>query len=175
MQNPIFIFSGAPASGKTTVSKALLQEFAFGLHIPVDTLRNWVVSDLSDPIGSWDAETERQFKLAREAAAATTKTYAKAGFAVAIDDLILPEQAETHYDKISGGNEVYKILLKPSLEVVLARNAHRQDPNQQVLEEVIEAVYQAFAQEAFNWTKWIIIDSSHLSVEETVEAILEQV
>ncbi len=151
MQNPIFIFSGSPASGKTTVSKALMQEFAFGVHIPVDSLRGWVVSGLSNPIGSWDAETERQFKLAREAAAAIAKTYVQAGFAVVIDDVIMPEQAERHYDKTLSDGEVYKILLKPSIDVALARNAHRQEPNQQALKHVIEVIYQAFEQEMFDW------------------------
>jgi hypothetical protein len=66
--NPIFVLSGPPASGKSMVAPALLSRFPHGIHVPVDMLRNWVVSGISDPIGSWDEETERQFRLARRGA-----------------------------------------------------------------------------------------------------------
>jgi adenylate kinase family enzyme len=45
---PIFLILGSPAAGKSTVSKALLQRFERGFHIPVDDFRHMVVSGLSD-------------------------------------------------------------------------------------------------------------------------------
>ena len=35
---------GMPAAGKSTVARALMARFARGLHLPVDDLRNIVVS-----------------------------------------------------------------------------------------------------------------------------------
>jgi tRNA uridine 5-carbamoylmethylation protein Kti12 len=174
MTGPIFIFSGSPASGKTTVSRALLQNFPFGLHNPVDTIRNWVVAGLSDPIGGWDEETARQFGLARHTAAMTAQLYAGAGFAVVIDDLVIPEHVAAHYEDALLSYEVHKVLLKPSLEITLVRNAQRDDPNKKLLEDVIKRVDEAFALERFDWTGWQVIDSSELSVEKTVRAILER-
>ena len=49
-QQPIFLLSGTPGAGKSSVATALMQHFEFGLHIPVDDLREWVVSGLADPV-----------------------------------------------------------------------------------------------------------------------------
>lgn len=65
---PIIIFNGTPGSGKTTLSKELMQLFPLGIHIPIDNLREWVVTGIAHPIG-WTEETTRQFRLAESAAA----------------------------------------------------------------------------------------------------------
>jgi tRNA uridine 5-carbamoylmethylation protein Kti12 len=65
---PIFLIMGTPASGKSTVAKALMQRFERGLHIPVDDLRHLVVAGLSDMAFEIPPETLRQLRLARESA-----------------------------------------------------------------------------------------------------------
>jgi predicted kinase len=85
---PIFMITGTPGSGKTSVAVALMRRFPFGLHIPVDDLRELVVSGIAHPVPVWTAETERQFRLARRSAAQSARLYAAAGFAVALDEVI---------------------------------------------------------------------------------------
>ena len=88
MQSPLFLITGAPGAGKSVTAAALMRRFPFGLHIPVDELREWVVSGISQPVPEFTEETGRQFRLARGAAAQVAALYADAGFAVAIDDVI---------------------------------------------------------------------------------------
>jgi hypothetical protein len=120
--NPIFVLSGPPPSGKFTVAPALLSRFPHGIHIPVDTLRNWVVSGISDPIGSWDEETERQFQLARQGAVRLATIYAKSGFAVAIDDVITPEHFQSHYAPHFVNIQPHQIILLPKPGITTSVN-----------------------------------------------------
>ena len=178
-KGPIFILTGTPASGKTTVSKALLRQFPFGTHIPVDLLRGLVVSGLSNPIGSWDDETDRQFRLARDSAALIARTYAQQGFAVVIDDVIFPDSIDLHYAALFAMFDVYRILLRPTVAATIARNRARHiDVDNAQLEKIIEPIYNHFA--TFDLAKlrrdgWHIIDSSDCSIEETVSELMAPV
>ena len=178
-KQPIFILTGTPASGKSSVAKALLQCFTFGVHIPVDNLRGLVVSGLSNPIGSWDEETDRQFRLARDSAAQIAKVYAQGGFAVVIDDVIFPDAVAHHYDEPLASFEVYKVLLRPTVEIALARNMARNiDVDNAQLGKIIEPIYAHFATfdlERMVMDGWCILDTSHLSVAETVSEIFVRV
>jgi chloramphenicol 3-O-phosphotransferase len=175
---PIFLLTGTPASGKTSVSKALLKRFHYGVHIPVDNLRGMVVSGLSNPIGSWDDETDRQFRLARDSAAMIAKTYAQGEFAVVIDDVIFPDAISHHYDTVLASFDVFKILLRPSILVTVARNKNRQiDADNAELEKIIKPIYEHFATfdlEKLEREGWIILDTSHDSSEETATEIMAQ-
>ncbi len=93
---PLFLITGTPGSGKSTAARSLMQRFPFGLHIPVDDLREWVVAGIAHPVPEFTEETARQFQLARTAAAGIVALYAGAGFAVALDDVIHEPDAETY-------------------------------------------------------------------------------
>lgn len=166
-----------PGAGKTSVASRLVQRFPLGLHIPVDDLRGWVVSGIAQPIPTWTGETSRQFRLARQAAAQITCIYADAGFAVAIDDVILPHEAQAIFAATLSGHVVHKILLRPDLEVTLSRNARRtnKDFDTSLLVLTIQRVYESMSVSVFARAGWIIIDSSHLNLEDTVDVILKHV
>ena len=122
MERPaIWLISGSPGAGKTTVSEALCRGFPLAVHIPVDDIRDWVRSGFSSPV-EWTPETTRQFVLARRAAARIATDYVDAGFVVVIDDVIRESDLHQFTDYL-GNTTLRKVLLNPSLETVLARNA----------------------------------------------------
>jgi len=173
---PIFLISGVPGAGKTSVAKALMKRFPFGMHIPVDDLRGWVVSGIAHPIPKWSDETSRQFRLGRRATTEVAKLYAQEGFAVAIDDVILPAEAPTAYEQHLRDGCLHKVILLPDVQIALERNRMRTNKifDTQVLEETIQGLWMEFSQQAAHYREWISIDSSKLDIKETVQSILEQ-
>ncbi len=105
--------SGCPGAGKSSVSRALLARFPFGLHLPVDDLRELVVSGIAHPSLEHRPEAVRQFALARQAAAHHARLYAEAGFTVAIDDVLWPQDAAV-FLKALEGMHVHRVFLAPA-------------------------------------------------------------
>ena len=173
MAGPIFLITGTPGAGKSSVSKGLMQRFTFGIHLPVDDLRELVVSGIAHPVPEWTAETGRQFGLARQAAVAMAKLYAEAGFAVAIDDIIYPEDAQKEFIEPLQGYDVYKVLLQPGSDTALQRNISRTNKafDTTILNAVIFSIHNALADRDF--TGWLVIDNSQLTLEETVSYIYQ--
>jgi thymidylate kinase len=172
----IYVITGTPGAGKTSVATALMQRFPKGLHIPLDDLREWVVSGIAFPIPTWTPETTVQFRLARRAAAQTARLYAEAGFAVALDDVIFPEETEKLFVELLAPFPVYKVLLRADTHVALARNATRTNKtfDTSLLAHTIRDLSRHMDPNFFAKKGWLVIDNTHLSIEQTVDRILEQ-
>jgi adenylylsulfate kinase-like enzyme len=171
---PIFLIMGTPASGKSTVAKALMQRFERGLHIPVDDLRHLVVAGLSDMAFDIPPETFRQLRLARESASVMARMYSDDGFAVAIDDFWLGENPDEDYNrKIS--RRITRVLLLPKLETTLQR-LYARNPDEGSFKQILERAIRSLQAGIQGHPKmgWLVIDSSDLSVEQTVDLILER-
>jgi hypothetical protein len=100
--------------------------------------------------------------------------YSDEGFAVAIDDFWLGENPDEDYNrKIS--RRITRVLLLPNLKTNLER-LHARNPDEgsfkQILEQAIRSLQVGI--QAHPKTGWLVIDSSDLSVGQTVDLILEE-
>ena len=72
---------------------------------------------------------------------------------------------------------VHKILLRPNVEMAQSRNTHRTNKSYDTsgLVEIIGRVHEMMPPTVYARAGWTIIDNTHLSLEETVDAILSQI
>lgn len=171
---PIFLITGPPGAGKSSVAVSLLQRFPFGFHLPMDDLRDWVVSGIAHPIPTWTDETTRQFNLARQGAVQLARQYANAGFAVVIDDIVNIEDVARHFSAALDGYPFHKVLLLPSIAVALQRNRDRTNKtfDTNILDAPIRSIHHWFSQQVVSAEEWLTLDNSDLTIDETVDRIL---
>lgn len=170
----IFVLNGPPGAGKTTVSRALLKCFERGFHVEVDAIREMVVQGISNPVPTWTEETSRQFRLSEQAAADLAARYFDADFAVAVDHLHSLEAIKERILAPLAPRRVIPIVLVPDLEENLARNRDRTTKNfdTSFLEDTIRGTQAEMFHPSRRQPDWHWIDSSHESVEQTVNQIL---
>lgn len=177
MNHPVFIISGVPGCGKSTISKELVKRFDFGFVIPIETIRELVISGYSGPLPEWTEETTRQFDLSFTATANLCNLYNKNGFTIAIEQVLYPRDVEEKIVSQIRNKNIIKIFLNPKLETILDRNKKRntKDFDTSMLIEPIKAMHPIMEKEFISKSDWNIIDSSHQTLSETVDEIIKLV
>lgn len=151
--------------------------FPLGIHIPVDDLREWVVSGIRHALssGGWTEETNAQYQLAERAALGIAKRYHEAGFAVCVDHCRRYASWESAIQEVLPDVPIIRIALTPSLESNLERNLMRTNKefDTNLLTPLTTDLNRYFLEE--RPTQWIGIDSTTLTLEETVDRIVGSV
>jgi len=171
---PIFLVVGGPGVGKSTTSRALAATFPRGVHIPVDVLRDMVVTGYRLPGPDWSDELVRQIRLAREAAIRMALDYADAGFAIVIDDFWDP-LGLAEYRALLERPRTHKIVLYPSEDEARRRNRARSgDQDGSYIDSAIPIAYAILEPVIGQLPEkgWLVLDTTGMDVATTVAAIL---
>ena len=166
----IILITGNMAAGKSTVAQALAERLPKSVHLRGDLFRRMIVNGQAALSFELSAAAQQQLTLRYQLAAEAAKSYFQAGFTVVYQDIIigsaLADLLTTFQDF-----PLAVVVLCPRAEVVAARDINRGNtgyPN----DAAVRAFDRVLREETPRIGYWL--DSSELTVAETVDAIVRQ-
>ena len=152
-------------AGKTTVADVVARRFERVVHVSADVLQKMIVCgafwpedrELSD-------EAAVQLRLRLRNMCLLGRSFAEAGFTAVLDDIIIGERAQ-HLREEMGATPYTLVMLTPSLESVKARESGR---GTRLWEQWAWMDAEARGTPGVD----LFVDSSAMSVEETVEFVV---
>jgi chloramphenicol 3-O-phosphotransferase len=165
----VVLITGIQAAGKSTVAQALAERLPRSVHLRGDIFRRCIVNGRVDMSPGADEEAWAQLRLRYRLAAATADTYADAGFAVIVQDVVLGDMLPWLVDQIRTRPR-YVVMLAPRPEVVAAREAGRTKKAYGPF--TVEDLDRGLREETPHIGLWL--DNSDQTVTETVDEILRR-
>lgn len=167
----IILITGIMAAGKSTIAQALAEALPNSVHLRGDLFRRMIVNNQvemepDDAEGLSESAME-QLRLRYRIAAQAAHLYYEAGFAVVYQDIILGPMLNDVVAMLPNSN-IFVVVLCPSADVVTEREAARPKTGYvgwtpQQLDDDLRANTPRLG---------LWLDTSNLSVEDTVQAIL---
>ena len=162
----ILVVTGIMAAGKSTVAQAIAERLPRAVHLRGDVFRKMIVTGRVAMEPETMREGEAQLLLRYDLAAAAARRYAKAGFQVVWQDVILGPHLGTVTDALAGTDHGI-VVLCPSPAVVAAREKARPKTGYGGwTPEMLDAGLRTNTPRLGLW-----LDTSALNVAQTVDAI----
>jgi chloramphenicol 3-O-phosphotransferase len=167
----IYLITGIMAAGKSTVAQALAERLPRSVHLRGDMFRRMIVNGQEEITADNWAAAEAQLHLRQDIAVRVARAYADQGYAVCYQDVIIgadlsrvigllePEQYPLHV-----------VVLAPAPEIALQRDGERAKTGYG--DWTPEDLDRSLRSETLHVGLWL--DTSRLSVDATVQAILDR-
>jgi predicted kinase len=156
------------AAGKSTVAQRLAERLPTSVHLRGDLFRRMIVNGRAEMGLELSAEAYAQLRLRYQLAVSVAKQYAAAGFTVVYQDIVIGRELAEVVAAFAG-ESLYVIVLCPTAEAIAAREQGRSKIGYSSTFTPANFDRQ-FRTETPRVGYWL--DSSSLSPDETVDAIL---
>ncbi len=167
--NGIFLISGIPGAGKTTVARRLAQTFPIAAHIEADEIQNLIVSGGLHPQQEPADEAARQYRLRTHNVSLLANSFADAGILPVIDDTVVQRERLADYLNELRTRPLRLVILAPTLEGALMRDQQR---GYKQVGHIWGHLDPILRREMPGRGLWL--DTTNLTPEETVTAILNE-
>jgi predicted kinase len=162
----ILIVTGIMAAGKSTVAQAIAERLPRAVHLRGDVFRKMIVTGRAALEPETMEQAEAQLLLRYDLAAEAAKHYAREGFAVVLQDVILGRHLPRMVAALAPA-DAGVLVLCPSPEAVAAREAGRAKKGYGGwTPEMLDAGLRSDTPRLGLW-----LDTSALSVAETVDQL----
>lgn len=162
----VWLISGIPGAGKTSVSRSLAGRLPKAAHVEADLVRHMVVAGYVAPGEQPLAESDAQLELGAHNAALIADSFMVAGFTPIVDDVVLRLQL-ARYREVLSRWPIRLVVLAPTLEVAIERDRERVEKHVAARFAYLDDVLREQMQGLGLW-----LDTSRLKVAGTVDAIM---
>ena len=164
----VWLITGVPGAGKSTVSRGLARRLPRSAHVETDLVRAMIVSGRVGPGEEPLAESNAQLELGAHNAALLADSFMNAGFTPIIDDVILQPQMARYREVLSRWPLRY-VVLAPPVEVAIERDSGRVEKHVAERFAYLDAELREQMQGLGLW-----LDTSGMTTDETVETIIRR-
>ncbi|MCK7625244.1 AAA family ATPase [Streptomyces sp. RS10V-4] len=165
------MITGIQAAGKSTVAQALAERLPRAVHLRGDGFRRNIVRGRVGMTPDPAPEAVAQLRLRHRLTAVCADAYARAGFTVIVQDILLGEHLVRMTTDLAT-RPLAVVVLRPDQETVAAREAGRSKtaygPDWSVAD--LDALLQAETPRDLG----LWLDTSRQTVAETVDTILDR-
>ena len=166
----IILITGNMAAGKSTIAQVLAERLPKSVHLRGDLFRRMIVNGQVEMSFELSAEAHQQLMLRYQLATEAAKRYFQAGFTVVYQDIVIGAALAEILTMLQDF-PFSVVVLCPRAEVVAARDISRSKTGY-LNNDVIRAFDRVLRLETPRVGYWL--DSSELTVAETVDAIVRQ-
>lgn len=164
----LILITGIMAAGKSTIAQRLAERLPKSVHLRGDLFRRMIISGRAEMGVELSPEALAQLRLRYELAALTTARYLATGFTVVYQDIIIGKGL-LEVLPLHQGRPLHLVVLCPDPAVVAGREANRHKRGYGNADDIVN-FDQVLRTETPRLGLWL--DTSNLSVDETVEQIL---
>ncbi len=117
----VWLVTGKPGAGKTTISAALAASFDHGVHIPGDAVHDMIGGGRVEPDAKPADEAERQIALTQRNMCMLARSFGDAGFVPVLDWVVRDRADLDTFRKDLPGRQIHLIVLEPGPGILASR------------------------------------------------------